>query len=318
VLRVRLLGATAIEAETRRGPHTVLGASSAPASVQHERPLTLVGFGLRRAWLVADRLVWRMTAEPADASSAPGPAVQTADGTMYRVVDPAVLLRDVEPLAVPTWKPDARPVPAPRPISPAIEKPAAPVTAEVSALPALTREDVEPLGAGPTAIAATPAGAPVPRPPSEPLPAAVPAPARPGAPVAAPRVHVAPGTEPRAGRRALIAEDSITARIFLERLMVQRGFEVTTVTQAHGLSEQWARGGWSLVMIDVDLPDSPGGAHLGAMGTTAADDPPVVALVRDAEDVVRARSAGLRHILAKPFERDELDAMLERVGLSVP
>ena len=117
----------------------------------------------------------------------------------------------------------------------------------------------------------------------------------------------------RPPRRALVAEDSLVARIFLERLLVRRGFLVESVTTARGLSEALGRGPWSLVLADVELPDAPRAEHLAALaGTRSA---PCVALVRDHADEERAAAAGLERHLRKPFESDHLDELLRSLGL---
>ena len=66
-----------------------------------DRPFALLGLGLKRAWLPADRLIWRLAAEPsAAAGSPPAPdwssAVRTDEGEIFWLADPALLLRDVE------------------------------------------------------------------------------------------------------------------------------------------------------------------------------------------------------------------------------
>src|SRR2546426_2663856 len=95
-----------------------------------EYPVVLVGHGLKRGYLIADRLVWRLEAEPCvpeERSPIPGlsRSVRTEDGEVYWQVDPGVLLARVEP---PPETYAARP-------KASVEPP----------LPVLRSEDVEPL-----------------------------------------------------------------------------------------------------------------------------------------------------------------------------
>lgn len=357
VVRLRL--AASFDAAGRRQDYAVLPALAPDAAAAEpgrgeamtEAPAALIGWGARRAWLLADRLVWRMPGEPVGEPAVPriaglGSQVRARDGELYRVIDPAWLLREIEPPQAPAPRHRAVPpslplapratapaTPAPEPPAPSAERnapetppargtspppavegatsgtgPRATATAEAaehplpastaSPLPILTRERVEPLEPDSPA-ASTP-------------PAAAPEPAVSSAPEAG-----APAAPARRLRSALVAEDSITARIFLQRLLEQRGFRVSVVTTARALRSKLARDGWSIVLADVELPDSTGGAHLGQLAPQpiGAGGPAIVALVRDAEDVSRAQSAGVPHALWKPFVQEDLDSLLAGLGL---
>jgi DNA-binding response OmpR family regulator len=128
-------------------------------------------------------------------------------------------------------------------------------------------------------------------------------------PSSEPAVAVSPETA--ANPRVLVAEDSITARIFLRRLLEQMGFEVEAVTSLRELRAVIGHGPWAIVMVDVDLPDARGARVLAGLAPRSERGPsPVVALVRDDEDTAVARSAGVRNTLRKPFERDDLERLL--------
>ena len=136
-----------------------------------------------------------------------------------------------------------------------------------------------------------------------PEPVATPAPAPETAAAAA-----APSTE---RPRVLMAEDSITASIFLGRLLAQLGFDVHAVSSLRELRAALPDGPWAIVMVDVELPDARGARVLtGIHAKSGRGIAPVVALVRDAEDAAIARSAGVPHTLRKPFERDDLERLL--------
>ena len=113
----------------------------------------------------------------------------------------------------------------------------------------------------------------------------------------------------------LIAEDSIAARLFLARLFEQRGRATVEVASAAELRARLAARRWELVCVDVDLPDASGRSFLEEIRERlAALEIPMVALVRDDEDTGLAEASGVRRWLRKPFDRDELEHLLARLG----
>jgi CheY-like chemotaxis protein len=120
-------------------------------------------------------------------------------------------------------------------------------------------------------------------------------------------------------RRALVAEDSIAARIYLVRLLEQQGFDVHTAATATELRGMLARGPWALVCADSALPDVAGGALLRDLARAAGSAATtVVALVRDAEDDAAAREAGIPVTLRKPIDRAALEHLLDHVAHDAP
>ena len=349
VLRVRLVPPGAIEHTAHREGAEVIPPFVSAADDIAERPVVLIALGLKRALLVADRLIWRMPADPIEGLDvAGGPsltrAVRTADGEVFWVVDPADLLRDVEiaPLGPTTVAaPPAPPAPAPPRRPPSAAEPLAePRGRPVFQLVELRPDQVEPLGSESSLEAGaplppTPAQAPMPAPGEmapavapatspapEPAKATAPAPTPAEMPAAAPAVAPAPPTQaPRAAgapprpvspRRALIAEDSIVGRIFLARLLERRGFLVDTVSSAKDLEAALKIGSWTLVLAGVDLPDSPRAEHLRRF--PSARPSAWVALVRDRDDEALARAVGVRSLRA-PFEAEALDRLLPTLDL---
>jgi CheY-like chemotaxis protein len=373
VARVRLMPTDTIDAMARRQGLPVLAPLAVAPRRAAEQPVVVVALGLKRACLIADRLVWRMSAQPAEAPGAPPApgivrAVRSDDGDLYWVLDPAWLLREI---AAPAVADAGRRVAPPAtatsastpPAAPAREAPAGPPppipfpTAAARSratetgrepLQSLAPQDVEPLQAAPADL--EPGGTPVPAmphgpaatmetsskpaeivpratttPPVEPAPLAPVAPpvsSSPPAPAAPLETVAPPGpTAPPAGvpRRVLVAEDSIIARIFLMRLLEQRGFTVHAVDNAAELRTLLPRGPWALVCADLELPDARGEAFLREVTRSAqAARSPVVALVRDAADEMVARAAGVADTLRKPFEREALERVLAALVPDLP
>jgi len=279
VIRIRLIESRALEALARREGCPVLPPFVTVPTAKFERPAVLVALGLRRGFLVADRLVWRMPAEPADDAEAPGAslgsAVRNAEGEVFWVVDPARLLRGVEPPPLPSIPTVPRRETPRVPEAPKHPKPEVPRAKPAEpAWIVLRPEDVEPI--------------PNPAPP-------------PSAP---------PVTSRGVERRALVVEDSIVGRIFLQRLLEAQGFTVEAVASASELRHACGLARWDVMFVDVALPDSPRGDHLRSLSSSAA-----VALVRDAHDEKLAAAAGIRLALRKPFERSDLMRVVEALGL---
>jgi CheY-like chemotaxis protein len=180
---------------------------------------------------------------------------------------------------------------------------------DINAAPATVTEPAE------SSVAVTAPEEPIIAPPmsgATSAPATVPEPAAP-APVSSSLPTAAPGRL----RHALIAEDSITARIFLTRQLEQRGFVVHAVGTAAELDALLPSGPWTLVCVDIELPDAGGREFIVEMGRrSAAADARLIVLVRDGDDEAVARSAGIGATLRKPFERVHLDHAI--AGLAAP
>jgi CheY-like chemotaxis protein len=153
-------------------------------------------------------------------------------------------------------------------------------------------------------------------PPQEPSPESA-APAARAATASPARRAPAPPPPTPARLPALIAEDSITARIFLTRMLEQHGLEVEAVDTAAELHRRLATRAWAVVCVDVELPDARGEDLLrGVLAGGAGRVPTVVALVRDEADLAAARGAGISRALRKPFDQSEVVDLLARLGLA--
>ncbi|MCC6349450.1 MAG: response regulator [Candidatus Eisenbacteria bacterium] len=117
------------------------------------------------------------------------------------------------------------------------------------------------------------------------------------------------------GRRALVADDSLVARIFLARLLERRGFFVELVGDGESMWHALSRGPWSLVCADATMPDSHGRGHVERLldFRGACREPfRLILLTRDAGEEREAASAGATLCLRKPFDAETLDDLLSR------
>jgi CheY-like chemotaxis protein len=324
VLRVMMLPTDDLEARAALlAPDVHLLPPLAPLTRgDGERPVVMIASGMLRGLVVADRLVWRLGAEPC---AAPGPApaplqhaVRGDDGEIYWVADPGVLLAPLSPPVIPSalvtpmaiWSP----LPAPTAATPEMVEPSPATAATVSetAAAAIAENEGQPPAAPQPetadesrreAVLEVEDVAPL---PLEPRPAG----ATSGpAPVAA---NVPSVSAP--SRRALVIEDSITARIFLSRMLEARGFSVSSVASGADALREAARGPWWLVCADVELGDVRGAGWLKMLRERVGATSPLAALVRDREDREVAMAAGVSRVLRKPFDEAELSELIQRVA----
>jgi CheY-like chemotaxis protein len=224
-----------------------------------------------------------MTPPARPAASAPAPAAVAPS-----VAPPPV--RHVAPPAPATVAPPPRPVAAPSVAPP--ERPG---------------RDTVPAAAGPVQGSAAPV-------PPAPSPTAVS-----GEP-AQPSGAEAPPTRPTRGLRghtALVAEDSLTARMFLSRHLQMQGFEVRAVDCAADLRRELASRAWALVCVDIELPDARGTKlvrEVVGSQTLSVAPAAVVVLVRDRADMRMAAEAGVQRTLRKPYDAREVVELLDRIG----
>jgi CheY-like chemotaxis protein len=316
VLRVMMLPTDDLEARAAQiAPDVPLLPPLAPLRrADGERPVVMIASGMLRGLVVADRLVWRLGAESCEApGSAPSPlqnAVRGDDGQVYWVADPGLLLAPLSPPTLPgSW---VMLVPA-RHDFPA--EAIAPASDEVAGI-APTRDEVAESDTGPQANEGPESAAPDPK--RETVLEGVdvaPLPLRPEASDAAPvpASGDAPGERARS-RRALVIEDSITARVFLTRMLEARGFSVIGVASGAEALREAVRGPWWLVCADVELGDVRGAGWLKMLRERVGAAAPLAALVRDREDREAAMAAGVSRVLRKPFDEAELSELIQRVA----
>lgn len=201
--------------------------------------------------------------------------------------------------------PATAPIPAPAPASELAPAPTAPTSSDSrifsARLEVLRPESVQRLDA-----------------PAPPVPPRAPAPTP--APQAQAPVATSRPARPAAPPRALVVDDSLVARVFLTRLLERRGY---VVEQAADAAECWtllSEQEWSLLLIDVALPDAQGREHIADIVAFAQGrgGVPVVALTRDASEERDALAAGATSSLRKPFESIAVDDLLHLLPMTLP
>jgi len=315
VLRVMMLPSDDLEARAALlAPDVPLLPPLAPlAGGDGERPVVMIASGMLRGLVIADRLVWRLGAESCEAPGpAPAPlqnAVRGDDGNIYWVADPGLLLAPLSPppVAVVPQVPESAPMPA----LAAVPARAAEPAAEPMPAPQAANERHEE-GAPDSGVAKSAGAARDAMLESEdvaPLPLA-----QQESGIVAASIRHEGASAPAPTRRALVIEDSITARIFLTRMLEARGFSVDAVASGADALREAVRGPWWLVCADVELGDVRGSGWLRMLRERIGATAPLAALVRDREDREVALAAGVSRVLRKPFDEAELSELIQRVA----
>jgi len=125
----------------------------------------------------------------------------------------------------------------------------------------------------------------------------------------------------RRGRTVLLVEDNATNRRVAELFLERAGCEVVLAVDGAEALAVLEKRRFDLVLMDVQMPvmdgleatrrirqDIAGGARIPIVGLTAS------ALK---EQVEACRAAGMDDVIAKPIERERLEAMLERYAPAV-
>ena len=281
------------------------------ARANGERPVALLAQGLSRAWLHLDHIVWRVFASPEPGlapAAVPGGhlLVRTEEGAEFWVVDVEAALRGVPQLHTPPPRSRSRTAAlaeapvllAPVVVPPAEALPAEPFLAEAGqpALLELTAEHARPLARlrapGPVAPVALDAGAAQP---------------------------IAAGPSARTSRRALIVDDSLVARVALARVLEREGWVVEEAADAGQMWDMLMDSEWTVVFVDVSLPDASGRAHLRSLVArqlVTLQRFELVALTRDGAERRLADEAGITRTLQKPFGAGAVEVLLR--DLPVP
>lgn len=103
--------------------------------------------------------------------------------------------------------------------------------------------------------------------------------------------------------RILIVEDEAVLRKHLARLLVHRGYEVTTAGSRAEAFDELARVRFDAILLDVRLPDGDGLDLLGDLGDQ--ERPPHVVVMTaysSPENEVRAGQLGVACLLRKPLD----------------
>ena len=125
-----------------------------------------------------------------------------------------------------------------------------------------------------------------------------------------------PPRTPVSGLNILLAEDNPINRLFAQSLIEEEGHTVTVAEDGREALTALQKGGFDLVLLDVQMPHLDGLEVAGIIREggvpTCARDIPIIAMTAHAfaEDRERFLTAGMNDYLAKPIDLRELDRLL--------
>jgi CheY-like chemotaxis protein len=118
------------------------------------------------------------------------------------------------------------------------------------------------------------------------------------------------------GRRVLVAEDDPALRDFFALVLIERGYQVATVSTGSELkkllSEVGAESHFDLIVTDAKAPDGSGLDAIEQLGQNG-DSTPVLIVTAYPQDDIRQRARALEvRVLAKPFDLDAFGSAVDR------
>jgi len=121
--------------------------------------------------------------------------------------------------------------------------------------------------------------------------------------------------------RIMLAEDDDELRFILERVLFQKGYRVETITDGITFAKRLARIAalpkeeWGVDAVVSDLY-MPGCSALEAIEKAKGDLSQLALImmtsIADPEIVARARKLGVKHVLSKPFDLNELARLIKK------
>jgi CheY-like chemotaxis protein len=122
----------------------------------------------------------------------------------------------------------------------------------------------------------------------------------------------------RAGRHVVVIDDDADFRALMEELLRQEGYCCTSVPSLVAALGHVARGGVNLVLTD-GFTHAPREIIRETVAIVRAAAPaPVVLCTAHRVDEAAARAAGFAAVLTKPFNLDDLVALVEALAKSGP
>jgi DNA-binding response OmpR family regulator len=119
--------------------------------------------------------------------------------------------------------------------------------------------------------------------------------------------------------RLLVADDSETVLLMLERRLEMAGYEVETVTDGREVLEHLEQAGAAgqpdLILLDAMMPRMSGVDALKQMRASGNEVPVLIISAHlDAQEPERMAAMGANGCVPKPFEWDELIGRIEELA----
>jgi two-component system chemotaxis response regulator CheY len=111
----------------------------------------------------------------------------------------------------------------------------------------------------------------------------------------------------------LVVDDDPQLRGVIRLALEEEGLVVETAADGRQALDQATSRRPRLVILDMGLPLFDGAEFAAKLRALYGDGVPVVVMTADGNVVQKARRAGARAYLSKPFELDELSAVVQQV-----
>lgn len=120
-------------------------------------------------------------------------------------------------------------------------------------------------------------------------------------------------------QQVLLAEDSDVSRLMLVRLLERLGHQVDAVPDGRAAVERWKQGGYTVILMDVQMPELDGmeaARLIRSLEAVGDSHIPIVAMtgLSELKDQDACLQAGMDYLLVKPVEGLELAELLQRIS----
>lgn len=111
----------------------------------------------------------------------------------------------------------------------------------------------------------------------------------------------------------LIAEDELSLRTILKKLLQKKGYNVTAVSNGELALNKLRQQDFALALMDIKMPHKTG---LEVLDTIKAEQPQLAVILMTAQDTMKnaieAMKRGAYDYVAKPFELEEIEILVEK------
>lgn len=118
--------------------------------------------------------------------------------------------------------------------------------------------------------------------------------------------------------RILVAEDNEVNILYITSLLEAAGYQLDTVLSGKAAIEAVRHNSYTLILMDIHMPDMDGITAAKAIRAEGISIP-IITVSADLSSRIleKTKDAGINDFLGKPYTRKELQAMLQKYGLSL-